>query len=186
MNAPIILAVALTTFSIACAEDSPKAPQPGEAKPADAKPAAEALKPVAPLDGASAEEKKNPQEELEAKFKKTLTNATLSGHWSMVRDGKVSDPKEEKYTITGANKVFGERWLITARVQYLKNDYTAPFLVRVKWAGDTPVITVDDVGVPGGAKYSARVMIYDGTYAGRWSGGEHGGLMSGVIINTKE
>jgi len=58
--------------------------------------------------------------------------------------------------------------------------------VQVKWAGDTPVITLDNVGIPGGNSYSARVLIYNKTYAGTWSGGDHAGLLNGVITNEKE
>jgi hypothetical protein len=142
--------------------------------------------PVAPAERAPADAKKTAQEELEAKFKKTLTDATMVGSWYLVTEGKSGEAKEDKYTITGATKLFGENWLIQARVQYGKADFTAPFPVKVKWAGDTPVITVDEVGIPGGAKFSARVMIYADTYAGTWSGGGHAGLMSGVIAKAKE
>jgi hypothetical protein len=58
--------------------------------------------------------------------------------------------------------------------------------VEVKWAGDTAVIIVDKLQYPGGGTYSARVLFYEHTYAGTWSGGDHGGLMSGVITNEKE
>ena len=142
--------------------------------------------PAAPAEPAPADAKKTAQEELEAKFKKTLTDATMVGTWYLVTDGKAGEPTADKYTITGATKLFGENWLIHARVQYGKADFTAPFPVKVKWAGDTPVITLDEVGIPGGAKFSARVLIYGGTYAGTWSGGGHGGLMSGVIAKAKE
>lgn len=59
--------------------------------------------------------------------------------------------------------------------------------MQVKWAGDTPVITLDDVGMPGDkSAYSARVLVYDKTYAGTWSGGGHAGLLNGVITNGKD
>jgi hypothetical protein len=125
-------------------------------------------------------------EELEAKFKATLTKATLSGRWCSLKEGQLGPEKEDKYTIIGVNKVGGDVWMINARIQYAKKDITAPIPVQVKWAGDTPVIIVDDVGVPGSGTYSARVMIYENTYAGTWSGGDHGGLMNGVITQQKE
>jgi hypothetical protein len=125
-------------------------------------------------------------EELEAKFKATLTKATLSGRWCSLKDGQLGPEKEDKYTIVGVNKVGGDVWMINARIQYGTKDITAPIPVQVKWAGDTPVIIVDDVGVPGSGTYSARVMIYNNTYAGTWSGGDHGGLMNGVITQQKE
>lgn len=126
------------------------------------------------------------QEELEARFKATLTKATMIGRWCSLKDGQLGPEKEDKYTILGVSKLGGDAWIINARIQYGKKDITAPIPVRVKWAGDTAVIIVDDVGVPGSGTYSARVMIYDHTYAGTWSGGEHGGLMSGLIKNEKE
>jgi hypothetical protein len=64
-------------------------------------------------------------------------------------------------------------------------DLVAPIPVQVKWAGDTPVIIVDNIAIPGGGSYSARLLIYEKTYAGTWSGGDHRGLMNGLITNGK-
>jgi hypothetical protein len=122
------------------------------------------------------------QEQLEEKLVATLTGATLEGKFSVVDKGKAGEDKEDKYTILAVSKLTGgETWIITARVQYGGKDFTVPFPVLVKWAGDTPVITVDDVGVPGGGTYSARVLIHADAYAGTWSGGTVGGLMSGTV-----
>lgn len=127
------------------------------------------------------------QEQLEEKFVETLSGATLTGKFSVVVDGKSGDEKEDTYTILSVSKLTGgEAWIITARVRYGGKDFTMPFPVLVKWAGDTPVITVDDVGVPGGGKYTARVLIHAGAYAGTWSGGDHGGLMSGTVTRTEK
>jgi len=131
------------------------------------------------------------QEELEAKFKATLTKATMSGRWCPIKvleDGRqqLGPDKEDKYTIIGVSKVGGDMWLIHSRIQYGNKDFVAPIPVQVKWAGDTPVIIVDNVGVPGGGSYTARVLVYDKTYAGTWSGGGHGGLLNGVITTEKE
>lgn len=123
---------------------------------------------------------------LEAKFKTTLTKATLSGRWCSIKDGKLGPDKDDKYTILSVTKLTGDTWLINARIQYGTQDVVAPIPVLVKWAGDTPVIVVDNVGIPGIATYSARVLIFEKTYAGTWSGGDHGGLLSGVITNQKE
>ncbi len=127
------------------------------------------------------------QEQLEERFVETLSGATLTGKFSVVVDGKSGEEKEDKYTILSVSKLTGgEAWIITARVRYGGKDFTMPFPVVVKWAGDTPVITVDDVGVPGGGKYTARVLIHAGAYAGTWSGGDHGGLMSGTVTRTEK
>ena len=130
-----------------------------------------------PAAGASAES----AEQLEANFRAALTKAELKGRWYSVRDGVIGPEREEQYNILGVTKLAGDMWLIQARIRYAQKDITAPIPVRVKWAGDTPVITVDNVPVPGSGTYSARVMIFKDTYAGTWTGGDHGGLLSGVI-----
>ena len=48
------------------------------------------------------------------------------------------------------------------------------------------MITLDNVPVPGGGVYSARVLVYGDTYAGTWSGGDHGGLLNGIITQEGE
>ncbi|HEY0455945.1 MAG TPA: hypothetical protein VGE41_06190 [Verrucomicrobiae bacterium] len=126
------------------------------------------------------------QEELEATFKSTLNRATMKGRWCMIKDGELGTDRDEKYSITSVSKLGDDTWLVHARIQYGKKDITAPIPVQVKWAGDTPVIIVDKVEVPGGGTYSARVLIYEKTYAGTWSGGDHGGLLHGTITNEKE
>jgi hypothetical protein len=127
------------------------------------------------------------QEQLEAKFKATMTKATLSGRWCGIKDGKLTPEKEDKYTIVSVNKLGGDTWIIHTRIQYGEKDFTVPLPILVKWAGDTPVITVDGMTMPGGkTAYSARVLVYDKTYAGTWSGGDHAGLMNGIITNEKE
>ena len=134
-----------------------------------------------------AQETKSPtQEQLEAKFKETMAAVTLSGRWCSLKDGMLGESKEDKYTILGVEKVSGDSWVINARLQYGKRDVVAPIPVQVKWAGDVAVIIVDKLQIPGpagygGTAYSARLLIHENTYAGHWSGGDHGGLMNGVI-----
>lgn len=162
-TAALILSLSLAAFSATAQETKKEAP----AARATAKPAPSA-------------------EELEAKFKTTLTNAVMNGRFCMLQDGKLGPDKDEKYTIVGVEKTAEGQWTISAKIQYGTTDFTAPVAVQVKWAGDTPVIIVDNIGFPGTAKYSARVMIYGDTYAGTWSGGDHGGLMHGVIGKAEE
>ncbi|GEP42833.1 hypothetical protein BGE01nite_21240 [Brevifollis gellanilyticus] len=126
------------------------------------------------------------QEALEAEFIKTMTNATMSGRWSGIKEGELTPEKTDSYEIISVSKVSGDNWLINARIRYGKLDLVAPIPLQVKWAGDTAVICVTDMLIPGSGTYSARVLIYKGTYAGTWSGGGHGGLMSGLIAPTKK
>ena len=154
--------------------------------PAQEKKASESEKPKTSSTPAGAEKSKLTTEELEAKFKATLTKATMAGRWCSIKDGVLGPEKEDKYTIVGVTKLGGDNWVISARIQYNKKDMVAPIPVQVKWAGDTPVIVVDKLQYPGGGTYSARVLVYDKTYAGTWSGGDYGGLLNGVITNEKE
>ena len=135
---------------------------------------------------AAAEKTKPTPQELEARFIATLTKATMSGRWCTIKSGALGDEQSDKYTIVGVTKLGGDNWIVKARIQFGKQDIVAPIPVQVKWAGDTPVIIVDKLSYPGGGTYSARVLIYEHTYAGTWTGGDHGGLMSGVITNEKE
>jgi hypothetical protein len=144
------------------------------------KPAQDSL--PAPAQGA-AESPKLTAAELEANFKATLTKATMSGRWCSIDNGKLGPEKEDKYSILSVTKMGGDAWLINARIQYNKKDFVAPVPVLVKWAGDTPVLIVDKFPMPSGGVFSARVLIYDHTYAGTWSGGDHAGLLSGTIAN---
>ena len=105
----------------------------------------------------------------------------MIGRWVALSEGKLGRERDEKYTINNVRKGEGEQWIITARMQFGNVDVNVPVPVDVKWAGDTPVISVTNLSIPGVGTYSARVLIYDNTYAGTWSGGDHGGLMNGVV-----
>lgn len=120
---------------------------------------------------------------LEKQFQETMSGAVLSGFFTI--DGRRSDGaplEQEKYTITKARKVDGDRWQFNTRIQYGGKDVTLPMRFPVKWAGDTPVITLTNVSIPGlGSAFTARVLIYQGQYAGTWKHGKVGGHMFGTI-----
>ena len=119
-----------------------------------------------------------------------LTNSTLVGMWQMTRqlaDGTQSDltpPKPEKYVITKATKLLGDRWVIAARITFGDKDVTLPVPVRIVWAEDTPIITLNELDLPGIGTYSARVMIFGDYYAGTWFGDGYGGVLSGKIVRN--
>lgn len=123
--------------------------------------------------------------EQEAKFIATLTNATLKGRWCGFKDGQLGPDKEDAYTIASVTKLGGDKWQINARLAYGGKDLTLPIPAQVKWAGDTPVLILDNVSMGTSRTYSARVMIYEKTYAGWWTAPDHGGLLNGVITNAK-
>ena len=147
-------------------------------------------KPAAEKSDAPKEEAKKPtltQEELEAKFIATLTKATMSGRWCLIHKGKLTPEKEDKYTISRVTKGKDGVWFMMTRIQYGNFDATLPVPVKVEWAGDAPVIIVDGISMPGGGNtYSARVIVYEDSYAGTWSGGKVKGLLSGMITRESE
>ena len=125
-------------------------------------------------------------QQLETTFKDTLTEATFVGRWTAIKNGALTAERDEKYHIVGVQKGEGDNWTINARMKYGDQEIVAPIPVQVKWAGDTAVIIVDKLTIPGGGTYDARVLVYKNTYAGTWSGGERGGLLSGIIEKGKE
>ena len=123
---------------------------------------------------------------LESKFQNTLSNAVFDGRWCLIEKGKLAEEYNDRYTIQGATKVGGESWLIYTRIQYGGKDVSVPVPAQVKFAGDTPVITLDKIAIPGLGTYSARVLIFDNTYAGVWSANDHGGMLHGIIERAVE
>lgn len=119
---------------------------------------------------------------LEKEFQESMSGVTLVGR-SVGQDGKLSD---DKYAIEKATKVKDDLWRIDARMQYRGQDMTVPVMLHVKWAGDTPVLTLTDEGVAGMGKFTVRIVIYRGQYAGTWSSGSpgHGGQMFGSLVKA--
>ncbi len=132
--------------------------------------------------------------ELEKQFEETLTGATLTGVWQMTGEGGLSgqaaltEPKPDQYVIGKIAKVSDEYWVITARIQYADKDVNIPVPVRVVWAEDTAIITLNDLAMPLLGTYSARVMIHHGFYSGVWycGGKNYGGVMQGRITKKPD
>lgn len=125
------------------------------------------------------------KEVLFKKLEENLSNVKLVGKFTVLGKDDGALTKEE-YTITSAKKMdVGDYWLLTARIKYGKNDLTVPLPLEIKWAGDTPVITLTDFTIPALGTFSSRVVIYDNTYAGTWSHGKVGGHLFGTIEKLK-
>ncbi|UUO06059.1 hypothetical protein M4951_22195 [Blastopirellula sp. J2-11] len=124
------------------------------------------------------------QQALFEKFSERMTGATLVGKFTVV--GRDVPPKEERYEIRSVHKLEeGDLWLFNARVKYGENDAVIPMPLEVKWAGKTPVITLEDVAIPGLGTFSAHVVIDGDKYAGTWTHGEVSGHLFGRIEKTK-
>jgi hypothetical protein len=132
------------------------------------------------------------------RFRTLVTGATLVGRFTIdrddapeQRDDEAAKPdgrppaemmlREEEYAISAAVPLGGDLWLITSRIRYGDKDLTVPVPVAVKWAGDTPVITLDKITIPGLGTFSCRVVLDDGRYAGTWQHDAVGGHMFGQI-----
>lgn len=130
------------------------------------------------------------QAELEKEFEETMHDVYLKGYFTLL-GREQQGLKEEKYTINSVKKISGDKWLFSVRIQYGQHDVALPLTLDVKWAGDTPVITLTDMVIPGFGKFTSRVTIYRGTYAGLWDGGKepdgrpHGGHLFGVLEKVK-
>jgi hypothetical protein len=121
------------------------------------------------------------QEELEKQFAESLSGATLVGRFTIVEEGQEQPLKEDRYTLGKVFKLPNGLWQFETRIQYGNHDVKLPLALNVKWAGDTPMISMTDIAVPGLGTFTARVLFYRGQYAGTWSGKDHGGHMFGKI-----
>ena len=120
---------------------------------------------------------------LEADFERTMSGATLAGSFTVTGRDDGKPLKEEKYTNSKVSKLKGDFWLFQSRIQYCTHDATLALPLEVKWAGDTPVITLTDYTVPGFGKFTCRIAVYKNQYVGTWSGGDHGGQMFGRVLH---
>ncbi|MEM9701728.1 MAG: hypothetical protein AAF907_04725 [Planctomycetota bacterium] len=141
--------------------------------------------PAAPLQDA-------PDDPLAAQrdaFAATMRNAVLTGRFTI--DGAADKMPEERYEIGQVTWVKDDLWTIAARIQYGKNDYTVPVPVKVLFAGDTPVITLEETTLAGVGTFSARVLVHKTgagqmRYAGTWQHDDKGGCMFGVVSSAKQ
>jgi len=129
---------------------------------------------------AKAPEAKPDRAALEKELEKQLSGCVFVGRFTVV--GKEDQaPKEERYTITKVRKQDNGKWIFVTRIQYGKHDVQVPMELDVEWAGDTPVITLTDLAIPGLGTFTSRVLVYRGWYSGTWLHGEVGGHLFGRI-----
>ncbi len=140
---------------------------------------------ASPSEKADRAEPKSPDvSQRETKFEQSMRNVTMVGYFT-ASDQPAGKLSEERYVIDKVVKDEGENWVFHARIQYGKHDVPVRLKIPVKWAGDTPVISVTKLAVPLLGTFNARVLIYDGQYAGTWEGAGHGGQLFGRIEKNK-
>lgn len=121
---------------------------------------------------------------LEKEFAESMSGATLVGYFTT--DGhEANGLAEEKYRLKTVKKLAnGDFWLF--EYQYGEKGVVIPLPLEMKWAGDTPVITLTDAAIPGVGTFTARVLFYRGEYAGTWSAKDHGGKLFGKIVKDDD
>ena len=126
------------------------------------------------------------KQELYKQLETLLTNARLTGNFTITGKEMKDLPKEE-YTILSATKTEeGEFWLLMARIKYGGKDVTVPMPIEILWAGKTPVMTLDNLTIPGLGTFSARVVLHADKYAGTWQHDKVGGHLFGTIDKVKQ
>lgn len=117
----------------------------------------------------------------EEKLAEYLTGAIFSGQFTI--DGKTElNPKPEEYTIAKCEKLDQpDVYRLTARIKYGQVDSEVPMDIKILWSGNTPVITLDSLWIPGMGTFSARVLLHSNRYAGTWQHDAVGGHMFGLV-----
>ena len=160
-------AVVLGTLSYVAAQESKTPPEktPPESKPVGKTP-------------------RDPQV-LHKELAEKLQRIKLTGQFTV--NGKDGPLTKEEYYILSAKKLDqGDLWLLSARIKYGGTDVTVPLPLEIKWAGETPVITLDKLTIPGLGTFSSRVLFHERSYAGTWSHDDVGGHLFGTIEKMKD
>jgi hypothetical protein len=125
------------------------------------------------------------QAELYAKLERYLTGTKWTGNFVMEGKDKLL---VERYEILSATKnEVGDLWNLVARIKYGDHDKTFHLPpIEIKFAGKTPVITIDRVFFPGFGTFDARVVIRQKKYAGTWKHDDVGGYLFGTIEKMTE
>jgi hypothetical protein len=120
------------------------------------------------------------------KLAQYLSDTDFVGRYTT--DGQEGNPPAvERYTIRSC-KVLTEpdMYELSVRIRYDAVDTEVPLKVRIVFADQTPVMTIDQMWIPGLGTFDARVLIRKDRYAGTWQHGDHGGHLFGVIEKRKE
>jgi hypothetical protein len=120
-----------------------------------------------------------------------LSGSRFVGHFTVDADPQDKEAKptfeREEYEIKRATKLpAGNLWLIEARIHYGEHDVTVPIPIPIEWAGETAVISVNKLNIPGLGTFDARVVIDGKRYAGTWQHDGVGGHLFGSIERAEK
>lgn len=135
--------------------------------------------------GEEKQESATEMNDLERTFSEKMTNVVLTGHFTT--DGKNDGSEPEKYHIVKTTKTGKDQWLILAKISYgNKAEVPAiPIPVKIQWAGDTPILSLTDLTIPGFGTFTSRVMFFQDRYAGTWQHGAVGGHLFGTLSKAE-
>ncbi|MBI1313742.1 hypothetical protein GC176_20820 [bacterium] len=124
------------------------------------------------------------REELRKALAEALTGATLVGNFTIDDDTSDKPLKPDRYTLAQVTPVKDDYFQFV----YVHQGIPIPLTLKVLWAGDTPVLTLEEFTIAGMGTFSARLMFRLKTdrYAGTWQHGKTGGLMFGRIERAKK
>lgn len=122
--------------------------------------------------------------ERNREFARSMSGVMLVGYSTRLNRSGLSS--EERYYIDSVTHVSGDTWLFRSRFNHGGREIPVPIPITVKWAGDTPVITMTDLTIPSVGTFTVRIVLYRDQYAGTWSAAkpDSGGQMFGKIVRT--
>lgn len=119
--------------------------------------------------------------EAERQFAERMRGVTLVGFFTT--DGREGRPPQaDRYEIVSVEKAGEDLWRFKSKCCGLNN--AVPFVVPMRFNGDTPMIMMTETSLPGIGTFTARVFFYGDRYAGIWQHGKEGGQMWGRIEKT--
>src|SRR5262245_58425771 len=117
--------------------------------------------------------------DAERQFIDRMRDVSLVGSFTVA--GRDGPPRGDRYDISSVEKVGTDLWRFNATMQCCGVNGALPIVVPMRWVGDTPVIMMTDMTLPGVGTFTVRVFFYGDRYAGTWQHGNTGGHMSGRI-----
>ena len=122
------------------------------------------------------------QAELDQRFAEMMNGAQLTGKFNVVGPQGETAPQADLYMLSELTRGEGDSWIFNYSMTFNQSKTMIPIPVDVLWAGETPVLTMTEQEIEGlQGKFSARILIHDGKYAGTWQHGPVGGHMWGVL-----
>jgi len=134
--------------------------------------------------------KSDTSENREERLAEYLNGTQFIGKFTI--DGTDGEPKTETYTISSCEKLpTADLYRFKTRIKYGSVDQEVPLDLKILWSGNTPVITLENLWIPGMGTFDAHVLLRPGQgdnagrYAGTWQHDAKGGHLFGKIVSMK-